>query len=161
MAKTDMPAGRKRRKHAQLWNDDVFRNRVLMLAEKRGLSVRAAMRGAGFTADYADREMEMRNSNQLMVLANYFGVSPAYLCGWHDKPQQKGRDAAALRARGAEQERQTTAEYREWLGGLIIEMVRIAQQGCGDVYGIAERVLTTAGLEGVQPPRSADDGADS
>jgi len=167
MAKTDMPPGRKRRTHAQLWNDDIFRNRVLMLAEKRGLSVRAAMREAGFTVDYADREMEMRNSNQLMVLADYFGVSPAYLCGWHmddPMPRQKGRNAAVSRPRGIEQERQATAEYREWLGKLIIEMVRIAQQGAGDVYGIAERVLTTAGLEGVQPPRSsaagsADDGA--
>ena len=171
MAKTDMPAGRKRRTHAQLWNDDVFRNRVLMLAEKRGLSVRAAMREAGFTVDYADREMEMRNSNQLMVLADYFGVSPAYLCGWHvapsDPPRQKARDAAALRAaRGFDHERQVTAEYREWLGKLIIEMVQIAQQGAGDVYGIAERVLTTAGLEGVQPFRqvsgsSADTAASS
>jgi len=167
MAKTDMPAGRRRRTHAQLWNDDVFRNRVLMLAEKRGLSVRAAMREAGFTVDYADREMEMRNSNQLMVLAEYFGVSPAYLCGWHEPdnpggatPRQKGRDATARMSRGFDHERQLTAEYREWLGKLIIEMVQIAQQGAGDVYGIAERVLTTAGLEG-QSFRTAPGSADA
>lgn len=164
MAKTDMPAGRKRRTHAQLWNDDIFRNRVFMLAEKRGLSVRAAMREAGFTVDYADRDMEMRNSNQLMVLADYFGVSPAYLCGWHmDDPitRQKGRKAEASRPRGVDRERQLTAEYREWLGKLIIEMVQIAQRGAGDVYGIAERVLTAAGLEGVPSLREAPGSSDA
>jgi hypothetical protein len=171
MAKTsETPTGRKRRVHEQLWNDDLFRNRVLMLSLKRGLSPRAAMREAGFTVDYADREMEMRNSNQLMVLADYFGVSPTYLCGWPNTyndnpdeaaPRKKRRNAAASPPTGVAHDPQATAEYREWLGQLILEMVRIAQRGAGDVYGIAERVLTAGGLEGVHPPRSpSDDSAD-
>ena len=54
------------------------------------------MREAGFTIDFcANREMEMRNSNQLMVLANYFGVSPAYLCGWRGHQRSaRGHTAA-------------------------------------------------------------------
>ena len=74
-------------------------------------------------------------------------------------PRQKGRDAAALRTHAGSSRATATAEYREWLGKLIIEIVRIAQQGAGNVYGIAERVLTTAGLEGVQPPRSSAAGS--
>jgi len=140
MAKTsETPTGRKRRVHEQLWNDDLFRNRVLMLAEKRGLTVRAAMREAGFTVDYADREMEMRNSNHLMVMAEYFGVSPAYLCGWpaqmsdynpnrkdDDPPRPQNNDSsyAYEQRRAIPQQKaprpsygdeRQVAEYREWL----------------------------------------------
>lgn len=40
-------------------------------------------------------------------------------------------------------------------------MVQIAQRGAGDVYGIAERVLTAAGLEGVPSLREAPGSSDA
>jgi hypothetical protein len=169
METPETPLGKKRRSHAQLWNDDLFRNRILLLAEKKGIGVRDAMREVGFTSDYAYRQMDMRNSNQLMVLANYFGVSPGYLAGWEDKDYGAIQyNAARLRAleRGVaalqSRENRQAAEYREWLGNIILEMVKLAQQGAGDAYNIAERVLMATGADGVHSSRctAAPSGAD-
>lgn len=66
----------------QLWDDAAFRKRLAQLARKKGISVKAAMQEIGLTVEFAYRGADSRPTNLIMVIANYFGISPAELAGW-------------------------------------------------------------------------------
>ena len=77
---------RQRFEPPQLWDDQAFRKRLADLARRKGVSVKAAMAEIGLTVEFAYRAADSRPSNLLMVVANYFGVSPAELAGWAAPP---------------------------------------------------------------------------
>jgi hypothetical protein len=66
----------------QLWDDAAFRKRLAQLARKKGVSMKAAMQEIGLTVEFAYRSAESRSANLIMVVAEYFKVSPAELAGW-------------------------------------------------------------------------------
>ena len=66
----------------QLWDDQAFRQRLATLARKKGVSVKSAMAEIGLTIDFAYRSADSRSTNLLMVVADYFQISPAELAGW-------------------------------------------------------------------------------
>ena len=70
----------------QLWDDTVFRKRLATLAERKGVSVRQAMKEIGLTPAYVYRGTDARTTNLLMVVADYFKVSPSYVAGWTSDP---------------------------------------------------------------------------
>jgi hypothetical protein len=70
----------------QLWDDAAFRKRLAQLARKRGISVKQAMQEIGLTVEFAYRSAESRSANLIMVVAEYFQVSPAELAGWVTSP---------------------------------------------------------------------------
>lgn len=72
----------KRAELPQLWDDAAFRERLALLAERKGVSVKDAMLAIGLTPTYVYRPADMRNTNLIMLVAEYFKVSPAYVAGW-------------------------------------------------------------------------------
>ncbi|HXJ11616.1 MAG TPA: hypothetical protein VNH19_05025 [Candidatus Limnocylindrales bacterium] len=87
MASAEKTTGRpKRVELPQLWDDTVFRKRLATLAERKGVSVRQAMKEIGLTPAYVYRGTDARTTNLLMVVADYFKVSPSYVAGWTSDP---------------------------------------------------------------------------
>jgi hypothetical protein len=66
----------------QLWDDAAFRKRLAQLARKKGVSVKQAMEEIGLTVEFAYRPADSRSTNLIMIVAEYFQVSPAELAGW-------------------------------------------------------------------------------
>jgi hypothetical protein len=66
----------------QLWDDAAFRKRLAQLARKKGVSVKAAMQEIGLTVEFAYRSADSRSTNLIMIVAEYFKISPAELAGW-------------------------------------------------------------------------------
>jgi hypothetical protein len=66
----------------QLWDDVAFRKRLAQLARKKGISVKAAMQEIGLTVEFAYRSADSRSTNLIMIVAEYFQISPAELAGW-------------------------------------------------------------------------------
>lgn len=66
----------------QLWDDAAFRKRLAQLARNKGVSMKAAMQEIGLTVEFAYRSADSRSANLIMVVAEYFQVSPAELAGW-------------------------------------------------------------------------------
>jgi hypothetical protein len=73
----------------QLWDDTAFRKRLAQLARKKGISVKAAMQEIGLTVEFAYRSADSRSTNLIMVVAEYFQISPAELAGWVTPPDIK------------------------------------------------------------------------
>jgi hypothetical protein len=82
MSEEQATAPRPRSDLPQLWDDAAFRKRLAQLARKKGVSMKAAMQEIGLTVEFAYRSAESRSANLIMVVAEYFQVSPAELAGW-------------------------------------------------------------------------------
>lgn len=91
----------------QLWDDDAFKKRVRALAEKRGLSVQAALVAAGLDRGWLRYTPKGRMTNHVFRLAGVLGVPRAELLGL---------DAAAPKKAGA-----ATTQHAE----LIAETIRL------------------------------------
>lgn len=104
----------KRAELPQLWDDATFRERLAMLAERKGVSVKDAMIAIGLTPAYVYRPADARNTNLLMLVADYFKVSPAYLAGWTSDaspPPRKPRQPPDVSANGHGQQPSEEASH--------------------------------------------------
>jgi len=75
-------ARRPRRHRKQYWNDRGFRDRVQELAQQQNVAVADVMVACGCAVDYVYKSADARNTNIVMAIADYFGVSPADLARW-------------------------------------------------------------------------------
>lgn len=86
----------------QLWDDAAFRKRLAQLARKKGISVKQAMQEIGLTVEFAYRSADSRSTNMIMLVAEYFQVSPAELAGWVTPPGTVPKTDAKLASDKAE-----------------------------------------------------------
>jgi hypothetical protein len=73
---------RQRGPEKQFWQDPAFRRRVQRLARERGMPLADVMRACGVAVDYTYKPAGARDTNVVMAIADYLGVTPTELAGW-------------------------------------------------------------------------------
>lgn len=141
----------KRKDQPQLWDDLRFRHRVQEATRERGLALSDVMRAVGLPQDYTYRAADGRNTNVIMRLSEFLGVSPGELSGWVPTPEAARHEEAPPEDSVIRGPRLEPLSWSSWM--LRATFVALAMER-GDSL---EKIANAVGIQNTNAPDPPDD----